>query len=293
MLEWHRLIQVGFTERVSSTTAIRTARVSISDAVLSTLTSDEQSLRSIRAQVAVELNTDPSEIASQVNRALTKLVTDRKVERPRRGFYRALSTAEAEPPATIPTQIARPLAANRLTVRPRSHPRTPSLQVEVAKVPAADSSPAKPVSPVVPLRKPEQRPDAPVVHPEAPAAAHVQAPVVKQELKVDSGVKPGVPVQAKVEPKATPKPSWHRKHTSKVLGRRERKWTPEGSMGFEGMILIILWFVAAGVLLFLLNNVYGVIAAVAAGMLLWLFRLALRPSHDGRKRARIRTSSAR
>lgn len=278
-----------FTEIVSSKTASRSTSIDVSEVVLSALSAKEQPLRTIRARVADELEIHESAATTRVSRVLTNLVSQGKVERPRRGFYQLAvpKPRQPEPESGVPEfpwQLARPLAANPLQQRPQR----PKAQKPQPTLPAKTAPVAQEV-----LQEQPSASRAPVATPVQPEAVQlavappsVSRPLAeRQELPAaQAKAEPADPV-ALVDPAETvvarPTESVairrRARHADKVRSRRERNWTSKGTMGAQGMVLIILWFVASGVALFTLNNSYGVAVAVGIGLLLWFLNFAMKP----------------
>lgn len=268
-----------FTEIVSSKTATRTTSIDVSEVVLGALTQEEQPLRTIRARVAKELDIHESAATTRVARVLSNLVSQGQAERPRRGFYRLAVPAQRKPEPEIPRQLARSLAANPLQQRPKrtSEPQPTPVTTEEPTVSQGQPNVAR-LAEEVQQREAESKvePTAPValVEPAAPVAVVEAVAPVAPARPATNPEAVGAVAAAASEPASVQRTS---RHARKVRARRERNWTSKGTMGAQGMILIILWFVASGVALFSLNNSYGIAIAIGTGVLLWLLNFAMKP----------------
>lgn len=262
-----------FTEIVSSKTATSSTSIDVSEVVLGALTQEEQPLRTIRARVAKELDIHESAATTRVARVLSNLVSQGQAERPRRGFYRLAVPAQRKPEPEItepeiPRQLARPLAANPLQQRPK---RSSAHEPQQTPVTTAEPNATQDQSDIAQLAEEvQQRETQPKVEPTAPATlVEAVAPVAAAKPEAV-----GTVAEAASEPAKAQRTS---RHARKVRARRERNWTSKGTMGAQGMILIILWFVASGVALISLNNSYGIAIAIGTGVLLWLLNFAMKP----------------
>ncbi len=297
-----------YTLIVSSTIISRssshTTAAKVQEAVSRVLTSDEQSLRSIREATAKELSVDPSTLTSPVARALSKLVGQGSVERPRRGFYRAIQAEIPEPKvASESTKVSEIKEIGR-KLEPKAFVPAPAKPIEPVsyEAPAIDRPEPTLESEPEPVVEPEfvveSEPEAdskpavvaelaaapePVVEPVAvlepvlvtepePLVAEPELVVEPQPVEALSVSEPAIE-----EPIIQPPTAQPRGLRGKIRSRRDRRWTPEGSMGMQGMIMIILWFVVAGVAIFVLNNVYGILTAVGLAIVFWLFHIAMKP----------------
>lgn len=308
---------------ISARPVSRATTSEVSEIVLQVLTSDEQSLRTIREAVAQKFGVDPSAMTSPVARALRKLVDEGAVERPRRGFYSVALVEEpepkaieqkvqskaiahkAKPKAIEPKVIGRKLEPAAFVPSPAKSVEPTSCSVAAAVEPESVIEPAA-LKPIVVEPKTEEPTavEPKTVEPEAveqnlvePAdqiteSSVQEPPASEQEVGKLEVAEPQVieitrlpelseeskdlgsseQVAASVLTVARP-----RRVRSRVQARRDRRWTPEGSMGMQGMVMIILWFVVAGVAIFALNNVYGILAAIGLAIVFWFFHIAMKP----------------
>lgn len=239
---------------MSPRTSIKLSQTAVSAAVLEALTDQEQPLRDIRAQAAKSLGVKLEVVQGRVSRALSQLVASGMVKRPKRGIYCLAHSADLETAKTpqIPIQLTKPLVSSVVPqtpamtkVKPIVVPKQQSFEVGVQP---QDSPPplAVEIAQVLPEAQPVPRTISHYIESDLPPLQPSNKVTQCQEMRVT---------------------------------RRERVWTPCGSMGVVGMMLIWLWLVTSGVAFFFLGNTVGVLVAVGIAGLFWLIHRGARPKH--------------
>lgn len=273
--------------------ANRVAASKVCETVAFVLTSEEQSLRSIREATGKELGVEPSVLTSSVTRALNKLIEEGSVERPRRGFYRSTNSEAPEPKTSAPSTKVHKAKEIGRKLEPKAFVPAPAQPVEsisTLESPLVDKTvqfvEAKPEVQQQSKTESEPLPESQLAVESDPAVdLHLATESSLAEEDTQVGVLPEVAEHESELPRIHDLPeslSTHSKSSSQRLrgrlqARRDRRWTPEGSMGMQGMVMIVLWFVAAGAVLFVFNNVYGILTAVGLAIVFWLLHIAMKP----------------